>query len=88
MIVDEAHHYPAHMWKTVVDHFYAGRVRVLFFTATPASIIPCPILQPCCYLSQRNAVVLGIIRDMDHRNIQEVGDTDSEDLETACFKVS
>ena len=45
-------------------------------------------LQPCYYLSRRNAVALGIIRDMDHRNIQKVGDTDGEDLETVCLKVS
>ena len=87
VIVDEAHHYPAHMWKTVVDHFHVERVRILFLTATPAPIIPCPIPKPCYYLSRRNAVALGIIRDMDDRNIQEVGDTDVEDLQTACLKV-
>ena len=30
VIVDEAHHYPAHMWKAVVDHFREPCVRVLF----------------------------------------------------------
>ena len=87
VIVDEAHHYPAHMWKAVVDHFRVPHVRILFLTATPAPIIPDPIPEPCYQLSHTSAVELGIIRDMDIHNIQEVGDTDYEDLETACLKV-
>ena len=88
VIVDEAHHYPAHMWRTVVDHFRVPSVRVLFLTATPApAIIPTPILRPCYRLSRRGAVELGIIRDMDDHNIQEVGDADDENFEIACRKV-
>ena len=86
VIVDEAHHYPAPMWKRVVDHFCGRNVRVLFLTATPAPIIPNPIPEPCYQLSRRRAVELGIIRDMDDRNIQEVGNA-GENLEIACLQV-
>ena len=84
VIAYEAHHYPAHMWRTVVDHFRVPSVRVLFLTATPAPIIR-HIPEPCYQLSHRSAVHLGIIKDMDEDNIQEVGDTDGQDLETACL---
>ena len=85
VIVYGAHHYPAHMWRTVVDHFRVPHVRLLFLTATPAPIIR-HIPEPCYQLSYRSAVHLGIIKDMDEDNIQ-VGDADGEDLETACLKV-
>ena len=44
VIVYEAHHYPAHMWRTVVhvDHFREPCVCVLFLTATPAPAIANP----------------------------------------------
>ena len=86
VIVYGAHHYPAHMWRKVVKHFHVPHVRLLFLTATPAPII-WRIPEPCYQLSRRIAVHLGIIRDMDEDNIQEVGDTDGEDLETACLRV-
>lgn len=63
VIVDEAHHYPAPTWKTLVDHFHSSRR--LFITATPEykgkPILPHP---PCFSLSRNEAVFRGIIRDL------------------------
>ena len=63
VIVDEAHHYPAPTWKTLVDHFHNSRR--LFITATP-EYKGKPILShpPCFSLSRNEAVNRGIIRDL------------------------
>ena len=64
VIVDEAHHYPAPTWKTLVDHFYQSRR--LFITATPEykgePILPYP---PCFALPREVAVQDGIIRNIE-----------------------
>jgi superfamily II DNA or RNA helicase len=64
VIVDEAHHYPAPTWKTLVDHFYQSRR--LFITATPEykgkSILE---HSPCFTLPREVAVQSGIIRNID-----------------------
>ena len=63
VIVDEAHHYPAHTWKQLVDHFCNSRR--LFLTATPEHrgnpILP---VQPCFKLKRSLAIERGIIRDV------------------------
>ena len=64
VIVDEAHHYPAPTWRTLVDHF--NQSQRLFITATPEykgePILPYP---PCFILPQEAAVKNGIIRNID-----------------------
>ena len=64
VIVDEAHHYPAPTWKTLVDHF--DQSRRLFITATPVykgkPILPYP---PCFTLPRQEAIERGIIRNID-----------------------
>ena len=64
VIVDEAHHYPAPTWKTLVDHF--DKSRRLFITATPKykgePIFP---YEPCFTLPREVAVQSGIIRNIE-----------------------
>ena len=64
VIVDEAHHFPAQMWKNIVDHFSEVE-RILFLTATPFNrgkyILPNK--SPCYVLSHEDAVKRGIIRE-------------------------
>ena len=64
VIVDEAHHYPAPTWKTLVDHF--DKSRRLFITATPEykgeQILP---YAPCFTLPRDIAVQSGIIRNLE-----------------------
>lgn len=69
VIVDEAHHYPALTWKTLVDHFDGSRR--LFITATPEYRGE-PILKnpgPCFKLSRAEAVQRGIVRNIDFHEV-------------------
>ena len=68
VIVDEAHHFPAPTWKSIVDHFQEAEVGILFLTATPQRrdkyILSFPIEKPTCYKYPfQQAVNDGIIRD-------------------------
>lgn len=63
VIVDEAHHYPAETWKTIVDHFVNSRK--LFLTATPyykGELILGAGHEPCFQLNRQTAVERNIIR--------------------------
>ena len=75
VIVDEAHHYPAPTWKTVVDHFRPPAF-CLFLTATPEykgePILPG--LTPCFRLKREDAVSRGIIRNMEFEEVPSGGD--------------
>ena len=64
VIVDEAHHYPAPTWKTLVDHF--DQSRRIFITATP-EYKGKPILPhaPCFTLPREVAIRSGIIRNIE-----------------------
>lgn len=66
VIVDEAHHYPADTWRTIVDHF--PNSRRLFLTATPYHkgeyILPDHV-PPCFELTKERAIQLGIIRNIE-----------------------
>ena len=76
VIVDEAHHYPAPTWKTLVDHFPTSRR--LFITATP-EYKGKPILShaPCFTLSRYEAVCRGIIRNLHFEEVATDGGEDS-----------
>ena len=81
VIVDEAHHYPASTWKTIINHF--SRSKRLFLTATPqhsrtgyilndidADLVglvgTIPIRINVCYrLSLQKAISSGVIRKND-----------------------
>lgn len=57
VIVDEAHHYPAHTWKQLVDHFVQSKK--IFLTATPEHrgeyILKNPVIEPCFTLRRDDA---------------------------------
>lgn len=38
--IDEGHHYPAETWKAIVEHFFVGGSRVIFYTGTPFRGLP------------------------------------------------
>ena len=84
VIVDEAHHYPAETWRTIVDHFHDAKK--VFLTATPKhnnmDILPNQERYICCRVSRQELVQKGIIRD-----IKFTDDTDSVD-EDEAFKVN
>lgn len=71
VIVDEAHHYPAPTWLSIVDYFRQG-TQILFLTATPerrgAPILSHP---PCFTLARADAVARGIIRALGFREVGE-----------------
>ena len=72
VIVDEAHHYPAPTWKTLVDHFENSRR--LFLTATPEYQRK-PILahKPCYEMRRDDAVKGGIIRNIGFHEVKNGG---------------
>ena len=97
VIVDEAHHYPAQTWTTIVDRFKNSKR--LFLTATPyykggyilESIRPAtvglagtmPICINACYtLNLQDAIERGIIRD---KRFDEFGDPGDD--ENAAMRV-
>jgi superfamily II DNA or RNA helicase len=65
VIVDEAHHYPAETWTTIIAHFKESKK--IFFTATPKydgrDILPTQTL--CFHLNRSYLVNEGIIRDIE-----------------------
>lgn len=75
VIVDEAHHYPAHTWKTLIDHF--SKSKRLFLTATPFHRGE-PILQhePCYRLYHSEAVAQGIIRNVQFDEVCTASETE------------
>ena len=91
VIVDEAHHYPAETWRTIVDHF--PNSRRLFLTATPChrNVYILERVEPAiaglegnehicidaCYtLLPQNAIDRGIIRA---NRFEELGDQDADE---------
>ena len=83
VIVDEAHHYPPLMWKTVMNHF--STPFCLFLTATPEYKGE-PILldlKPCFQLKREDAVSRGIIRNMKFQEASSGNDNRDE----AVYKV-
>ena len=76
VIVDEAHHYPAPTWKTLVDHF--SQSNRIFITATPEykrrPILPQPPHPPPCFtLPRADAVFRGVIRNIDFIEVPNSG---------------
>ena len=84
VIVDEAHHYPPLMWKTVTDHFRTPTF-CLFLTATPEykGKLILPELKPCFELKREDAVSRGIIRNMEFQEVSSGNDNRDE----AVYKV-
>jgi len=84
VIVDEAHHYPAETWKTIVDHF--KNAKKVFLTATPENkgedILPNQERYVCHTVTRRELVSQGIIRDIEFTD-----DTDSSN-EDQAFRVN
>jgi len=74
VIIDEAHHHPASMWKTIVDHF--ANAKKLFITATPKRGDGSNILanQRVVYeLTVNQAIERGIIRALNFIEVDPVG---------------
>ena len=74
VIVDEAHHHPAPIWRRIVNKFRSPDCPVFFFTATPyrtdgKDILP---LEESCiahHLSLKTAVREGIIRETQFQEL-------------------
>ena len=66
VIVDEAHHYPADTWKTIIDHF--ENAKKIFLTATPTNggkdILADQSSHLCYSLRRAELVLRGIIRNI------------------------
>lgn len=77
VIVDEAHHYPARTWKTLIDHF--SKSKRLFLTATPFHrgnrILS---HEPCYRLYHKEAVDQGIIRDVHFDEVCTTSETEED----------
>ena len=87
VIVDEAHHYPASTWKTVVDHFRHPTF-CLFLTATTPEYEGKPILRelkPCFELKREDAVSRGIIRNMEFKEVPSGDDNRDGVYKVVCM---
>ena len=75
MIVDEAHHYPAHTWSRIVEHF--RNTRIIFLTATPRHNGQYILQdkQPCYELLRQDAVDQGYIRPLLFDPVGNAGDS-------------
>ena len=75
-MVDEAHHHPATTWQRIVQKF-RNNAQVVFFTATPYRGDQKKVLQDtpiAFYLSLRDAVRAGIIRETNFEELQPITD--------------
>ena len=96
VIVDEAHHYPAETWRTIVDHF--PNSRRLFLTATPYHRDEYILerverdraglegnehirIDACYTLNLRDAIDQGIIRDNEFDELGDPGDDEITAME-------
>ncbi|GAM28623.1 hypothetical protein SAMD00019534_117990 [Acytostelium subglobosum LB1] len=86
VMVDEAHHYPAHTWKRIIDHFKVGCKKV-FFTATPyhrgknivGKSMEEQLSRYTAYqLLREDAVAAGTLRPLEFREVGNKKDNDDE----------
>lgn len=85
VIVDEAHHYPADTWQTIINNF--KKAKKIFLTATPTNggkdILQDQNSHLCYSLRPADLVADGIIRDVVLND-----DTDSNNENDAFNKIS
>lgn len=90
VIVDEAHHYPAHTWKRIIDHF--SRSKKLFLTATPTHrnrpIIENQKASICYQLSRTDLVQQNIVRNLMFLDVGNLEDSFEEQVRVRKLKYS
>ena len=97
VIVDEAHHYPAHTWKQIIDHFEQSARRI-FLTATPQHRGG-PIFDDVKTLDEQDrkytafkatrdeCVADGIIRRLHWTEVGTLADTDQQRMATTVREI-
>ena len=87
VIVDEAHHYPADTWKTIISHF--EKAKKIFLTATPTNgrrdILEDQSSHLCYSLRQAELVSGGIIRNI-HFNDQAISRYEGEAFQVIAYE--
>ncbi len=93
VIVDEAHHLPAPMWRNIIDRF-TPHAKVVFFTATPYRSDKRDITEDihtsglCYHMTRVEAVDRRIIRDITVIDFEQTQDPVGDVMTNLLFKIN